>query len=278
MTIDKLLDFNTMPYLISGRLETIHFISYFQTKDEDLSLIISKSSEAVAPNVNGNIVGEGASLDDIIKAQKGIRFIINGGFNHYRKNFYQWKEQIFNVGDPVGVVKIREHLFEDYIDIKNYGFFTQEKKGDIWTITDYENLHKEAKYILGCTPLLIHNSKAIPIPIEEMVPVKDGEINPPSFLGHGMQIHPRTAVATMGKEIVFIVIENNASGTGGCTLQELQNIGLAMEFDSMLNLDGGGSSQFKFMTDNGFISNYVLPEDQNRVLGHSLIIFDESLK
>ena len=107
-----------MPYLISGRLETIHFISYFQTKDEDLSLIISKSSEAVAPNVNGNIVGEGASLDDIIKAQKGIRFIINGGFNHYRKNFYQWKEQIFNVGDPVGVVKIREHLFEDYIDIK----------------------------------------------------------------------------------------------------------------------------------------------------------------
>lgn len=275
---DELVDLTTMPYRFSGREEMLNMISYCQNHDENLSMVISKSSEAVAPSVSGNIVGEGASLDDIVKAQKGIRFIINGGFNHYRKNFYHWKEDDFNVGDPVGIVKIREHLFEDYIDIKNYGFLTQEKKGDMWTITDYENLNKEAKYILGCTPLLIHNSKAIPIPVEEMVPVNEGEINPPSFLGHGMQIHPRTAVATMGRELIFIVIENNADGTGGCTLQELQNFGLAMEFDSMLNLDGGGSSQFKFMTDNGFISNYVLPEDQDRVLGHSLIIFDENLK
>lgn len=275
---DELVDLTTMPYRFSGREEMLNMISYYQNHDENLSMVISKSSEAVAPNVSGNIVGEGASLDDIVKAQKGIRFIINGGFNHYRKNFYHWKEDDFNVGDPVGIVKIREHLFEDYIDIKNYGFLTQEKKGHMWTITDYENLNKEAKYILGCTPLLIHNSKAVPIPVEEMVPVNDGEINPPSFLGHGMQIHPRTAVATMGRELIFIVIENNADGTGGCTLQELQNFGLAMEFDSMLNLDGGGSSQFKFMTDNGFISNYVLPEDQDRVLGHSLIIFDENLK
>lgn len=275
---DELVDLTTMPYRFSGREEMLNMINYYQNHDENLSMVISKSSEAVAPNVSGNIVGEGASLDDIVKAQKGIRFIINGGFNHYRKNFYHWKEDDFNVGDPVGIVKIRENLFEDYIDIKNYGFLTQENKGDMWTITNYENFNKEAKYILGCTPLLIHNSKAIPIPVEEMVPVKDGEINPPSFLGHGMQIHPRTAVATMGRELIFIVIENNAAGTGGCTLQELQNFGLAMGFDSMLNLDGGGSSQFKFMTDNGFISNYVLPEDQNRVIGHSLIIFDESLK
>lgn len=275
---DELVDLTTMPYLFSGREEMLNMITYYQNHDENLSMVISKSSEAVAPNVSGNIVGEGASLDDIVKAQKGIRFIINGGFNHYRKNFYHWSEDNFNVGDPVGIVKIREHLFEDYIDIKNYGFLTQENKGDMWTITNYENLNKEAKYILGCTPLLIHKGKAVPISVAEMIPVKEGEINPPSFLGHGMQIHPRTAVATLGRELIFIVIENNESGTGGCTLQELQNFGAAMGFDYMLNLDGGGSSQFKFMTDNGFVSNYVLPEDENRVLGHSLIIFDESLK
>lgn len=275
---DELVDLTTMPYLFSGREETLNMISYYQNFDENLSMVISKSSEAVAPNVDGNVIGEGASLDDIIKSQKGIRFIINGGFNHYRKNFYQWKADDFNVGDPVGLVKIRENLFEDYIDIKDYGFLTQENKGDYWKITNYENLNKDAKYILGCTPLLIHKGKVVPISVEDMIPVKEGEINPPSFLGHGMQIHPRTAVATMGRELIFIVIENNAAGTGGCTLQELQNLGLAMGFDYMLNLDGGGSSQFKFMTDNGFISNYVLPEDQNRVLGHSLIIFDETLK
>lgn len=275
---EELVDITTMPYLFSGREETLSMINYYQNFDENISMVISKSSEAVAPNVAGNVVGEGASLDDIIKSQKGIRFIINGGFNHYRKNFYQWKADDFNVGDPVGLVKIRENLFEDYIDIKDYGFLTQENKGDYWKITNYEKLNRDSKYILGCTPLLINKGKAVPISVEDMIPVKEGEINPPSFLGHGMQIHPRTAVATMGRELIFIVIENNVSGTGGCTLQELQNFGLAMGFDSMLNLDGGGSSQFKFMTDNGFISNYVLPEDQNRVLGHSLIIFDESLK
>ena len=275
---DELVDITTMPYLFSGREETLNMISYYQNFDENLSMVISKSSEAVAPNVDGNVIGDGASLDDIIKSQKGIRFIINGGFNHYRKNFYQWKADDFNVGDPVGLVKIRENLFEDYIDIKDYGFLTQENKGDYWKITNYEKLNRDSKYILGCTPLLINKGKAVPISVEDMIPVKEGEINPPSFLGHGMQIHPRTAVATMGRELIFIVIENNAAGTGGCTLQELQNLGLAMGFDYMLNLDGGGSSQFKFMTDNGFISNYVLPEDQNRVLGHSLIIFDESLK
>jgi len=275
---NELVDFTTMPYLFSGREETLNMISYYQNFDENLSMVISKSSEAIAPNVDGNVIGDGASLDDIIQSQKGIRFIINGGFNHYRKNFYSWKDDDFNVGDPVGLVKIRENLFEDYIDIKDYGFLTQNNKGDYWKITDYANLNKEAKYILGCTPLLIHKGKAVPIAVEEMIPVKAGEINPPSFLGHGMQIHPRTAVATLGRELIFIVIENNAAGTGGCTLQELQNLGLAMGFDYMLNLDGGGSSQFKFMTDNGFISNYVLPEDQNRVLGHSLIIFDETLK
>ena len=276
---EELVDITTMPYLFSGREETLSMINYYQNFDENLSMVISKSSEAVAPNVAGNVVGEGASLDDIIKSQKGIRFIINGGFNHYRKNFYSWKDDDFNVGDPVGLVKIRENLFEDYIDIKDYGFLTQNNKGDYWKITDYANLNKEAKYILGCTPLLIHKGKAVPIAVEEMIPVEDGEINPPSFLGHGMQIHPRTAVATLGRELIFIVIENNESGTGGCTLQELQNLGVAMGFDSMLNLDGGGSSQFRLMTDGGHVfSNYVLPEDKNRVLGHSLIIFDEKLK
>jgi hypothetical protein len=273
------VDCTTLPYLFSGREELIHIITYTQTKNKDLSLLISKSSEAVAPDTEGNLIGEGGSLDDIIKSQKGIRFIINAGFNHYRKDFYSWQHQSFNVGDPVGLVKIRENMFEDYIDIQHYGFLTQLKKGSKWTITDYDNLNKESKYILGCTPFLIHKKKPIRLPVQDMIPVKPGEINPPSFLGHGLQIHPRTAVAVSGRELVFIVVENNAQGTGGCTLEELQRFGVAMEFDSMLNLDGGGSSQYKFMADNGFvISNYVLPEDRNRILGHSLIIFDESLK
>lgn len=273
------IDCRSMPYIFDGRKETVHLITYSQDVDSDLTLLISKSSEAVAPDISGNVVGAGSTLDGIIQAQSGIRFIINAGFNHYRKNFYHWQRQDFNIGDPVGFVKIRQHLFEDYIDIKHYGFLTQETKGDMWTITDCTKLNKDAKYILGCTPLLIHGKQSLAIPVEEMIPVKNGEINPPSFLGHGLQIHPRTAVGITGNELTFVIIENNPDGTGGCTLLELQRLGMEMEFDAMLNLDGGGSSQFKLINENGtVISNYVHPEDKDRILGHSLIIFDDSLK
>lgn len=266
-------------YHFSHKVRTVHVIQYEQSLDNGLTLLISKASEAVRPEEPNNHIGDGATLDGIIQSQSGIRFIINAGFNHYRKNFYQWNHQDFNVGDPVGIVKIRQHLFEDFIKLDNYGFLTQERKNEMWKITDGNGLNKEAKYILGCTPLLIHHNKIINIPEEEMIPVKQGEINPPSFLGHGLQDHPRTAVGIKDNVLYFIIVENNSIGTGGCSLLDLQDLGTFLELDSLLNLDGGGSSQFKLTTDEGHVfSNYVLPEDANRVLGHSLIIFDESLK
>jgi len=96
------------------------------------TLLLSKMSEALLPNKQGNHIGEGGTLDDFIQKQKGVKFIINGGFNHYRKNFYEWKHQDFNVGDPIGITKIRDHYFEDVLTLENYGFFTQENKKESW--------------------------------------------------------------------------------------------------------------------------------------------------
>lgn len=259
-------------------MQTVHVIRYNQLDNHDLTLLISKASEAIRPKDHDNLVGDGSTIDGIIQSQKGVRFIINAGFNHYRKNFYSWKDQSFNIGDPVGLVKIRDALYEDYIDIQHYGFLTQKNKGDAWSIQDLNTLDRDSKYILGCTPLLIYQNSPLPLPTNEMIPVTGGAINPPSFLGHGLQNHPRTAVGVIGQELVFVLVENKPDGSGGCSLIELQELGISLKLESMLNLDGGGSSQFRLMTDSGVISNYVLDEDQHRVLGHALIIFDESLK
>ena len=250
----------------------IHIVEYSQVNNQ-LTLLISKMSEALKPNIEGNHIGEGGTFEDIIIHQPGIRFIINGGFSHYRKNFYTWKNQDFNVGDPVGLVKIRNHYFEDLLDINYYGFLVQESKNSKWKITN--KIQKSEKYILGCTPLLILNGDAVNINTEIMNPII-GEINPPSVLGHGRFAHPRTAVGEKDGVIYFVIVEG--TNNKGCTLLELQELGLQLGFKNFLNLDGGGSSQFRVYTKDNIIKNNVSKDDEKRVLGHSLIIFDETLK
>lgn len=253
----------------------VHFIKFEQQANANLTLLLSKLSEAVAPNTVKNHLGEGSVLNNIFVHQKGIRFIINGGFSHYRKNFYEWPHQNYNVGDPVGIVKIREHFFNDSIDTKHYGFLTQKNKGDNWSITNEESLDINSKYILGCTPLLIYNSKEVTVPTELAALLPPGVINPPGVLAHANIPNARTAVGIKGSDILFISVEANP----GITLEELTKIGTGENLEFLLNLDGGGSTQFKIITDSaGIIENNILPEDKNRVLGHSIILFDNSLK
>ncbi len=260
-----------------NRKNFAHLIKYNCYNNENLTLLISKLSEAIKPNSYNNHIGDGCNLDTLIKHQKGIRFVINAGFNHYRKKFYFWPHQNFNIGDPVCFVKIRNHVFNDFVDSfnNNYGTLCFDNKN---FPVFYNGIFTDNfKYILTSSPYFIHNNKKIELP-KKMIPVDKGFINPPSYLGHGNEIHPRTAVGIKDNELYFIVVENNSSGNGGCTLSELQNIGCSINLDCFLNLDGGGSTQFKIFMDNEVITNYVLEEDRQRILGHAFIIFDEDLK
>ena len=136
---------------------------------------------------------------------------------------------------------------------------------------------KKEKYILGCTPLLIHNGKKQKLFKENMIPMKNGEINPPSILGHGLENHARTAVGIKDNKIYLIIVES-VENNSGCTLLDLQEIGIKLKLESFLNLDGGGSSQFKFKTESGWITNQVKEEDKNRTLGNVIVLFEEKLK
>lgn len=237
-----------------------------------ITLLLSKVSEALTPNQPLNHIGDGGTIDQIISIQKGVRFIINGGFNHYRKKFYKWNHDNYNIGDPVGKVKIRNHLYQDIYDHeKDYGFFCQSDKQCKWEIN--QNFNSSYKYVLGCTPLLIYEGIAKNINYKNQ-PSLQSEICPPSYLGHALENHPRTAVGLKDDFIYFIVIEQS-----GLTLPELQELGLNLKLDSLLNLDGGGSSQFRLrMDDNTWIGNSVESEDKDRVLGNVIILFDETLK
>ena len=266
------LSYKAYPQGAFGINQSLHVISFEQTAS-DFNLILSKVSEAILPDTLGNHIGEGASMDAFLQVQPEAQFVINGGFNHYRAHFYEWSHQNFHVGDPVGVVKIREHYFEDYLDIHHYGFLAQKDKFQPWCIIkpqEIMNNPQEYKYLLGCTPLLVYHNQACLLP--EMQPVGTGKINPPSFLGHGLQKHPRTAVGMKNDTLYFIIVDA-IHEDDGCTLPELQNLALNMGLSQCLNLDGGGSSQFRLKQDNSYISNTVHEADKKRVLGHVLAIF-----
>ncbi len=238
------------------------------------TLLLSKVSEAIKPMTENNHIGEGASMNDFLKKQKGVRFIINAGFNHYRHNFYFWPHQRYHLGDPVGLVKIREHYFEDTLTLDGYGFFTQKDKNHTWKIQNINELSLHNKYILGCTPLLIHNKKSLDLNTLNMT--SSQRINPPSFLGHGKENHARTCVGLENDQLYFILVEE-CDGQGGCTLAELQEIGTKLNFDFLLNLDGGGSSQFQFWNGEKYIGNKIEKKDQERILGHVIVLFDKTL-
>lgn len=279
--ITKGLTYENIKTVINGKPQNIHVTTYEQGLNPDLTFLISKVSEAILPETQGNHIGEGANMDVFFSKQPSSRFVINGGFSHYRKDFYDWKHQSFNIGDPVGVVKIRNHFFEDYVDLAHYGFLVQNNKGASWEILQQESISKNEKYILGCTPLLIFNKKKLEIAAQLMEPIVSGKINPPSILAHGLQNHPRTAVGIKANKLYFVTVEGNVKNEHnyvGCSLPELQDIGLFLELDSFLNLDGGGSSQFRINDNKNIIKNSVAPEDEFRILGHVLALFDSSLK
>ena len=143
--------------------------------------------------------------------------------------------------------------------------------GKLWI----NNLSKSEKYILGCTPLLIYKNKQVDLPVSKMQAMPKGKINPPSVLGHGLQHHPRTAVGMKDNKLIFVIVEG-FNNEGGCTLPELQEVGLKLGLNAFLNLDGGGSSQFKLRDNEKWISNEIAQEDKNRILGNVIVLFDNN--
>lgn len=276
-TIEHLDGLKYEQFHVSGKhgSTTGHIIWYDQNLSH-LNLVISKASEALNPETALNHTGAGGTLEQLIASQKDLRFIINGTFNHYRKHFYKWDHNNFNIGDPVGYVKIRNLIYEDIALNTLNGFLFLEGKSH-WKIVGDKPTH--SKYILGSRPVLIQDSKAIDISLSEFLNIEQHKITPPSYLIHGPEAHARTAVGNKDDSLGFIVIEGDgANEQKGVTLHELQEFGMTAGFETLLNLDGGGSSRFWLKTeDNLTIQSSVPEEDKERILGHTLMLFSSKL-
>lgn len=258
--------------LITTEYSNVHVIVYDQNNLQ-LKLILSKSSEALHPHTNDNHKGEGGVFSDIVLSQPDIIFAVNGTYNHYRKNYYPWHHNEYLVGDPVGLVKIREHVYNDNPHL-TYNGYLQRGANKTWEISDTPNM--ESKYILSSRPLLIHRSHSVELPLDEMKPPLANTITAPSFINHGLQHHARTAVGIKKNKIFFIIAESEETEhSKGITLPELQTLGEHLHLESLLNLDGGGSSRFYLArSNNAPLQNKTSVEDEHRIIGNTLMIFN----
>ena len=57
---------------------------------------------------------------------------------------------------------------------------------------------------------------------------------------------------------------------------ELQKIGTNLKLENMLNLDGGGSSQFKIKNNKEWVTNNISDKDKERILGNVFILFNKN--
>jgi hypothetical protein len=254
----------------------VHVIEYNQ-KLQHVKLILSKASEALKPRIKNNHMGEGGTFSDIVSTQPDLLFAVNGTYNHYRKDFYPWHHNNYLIGDPVGLVKIRDNYYNDNPHPHHNGYL-QRRLDKTWEIADTPLM--ENKYILSSRPLLIHNFETIQLPLEEMNPAPINTITAPSFINHGLQQHARTAVGVKGDNLVFIIAESEETEISkGLTLPELQKVGEHLKLESLLNLDGGGSSRFHLRQESTTKSFYnkTSAEDENRVLGNTLMLFSTHL-
>ena len=77
-----------------------------------------------------------AKITDVSEQNPDIIAMINGGYYHYSKKIYPWKNRKYNIGDPVGLLKVDgqtktiNHIENSKNPLKNlWGVFAVDTAG-----------------------------------------------------------------------------------------------------------------------------------------------------
>ncbi len=266
-----------------GAPQNIRVAEYQQGNNPQLTLLVSKISEAITPGVSGNHRGTGVPLNHIPKVQPGIRFMMNGGYSHYRKDYYPWPTS-FEVGDPVGYTQIRRNIWlsvRDPEELRFYGYLVQRSKGAHFEVLDYSDFVRmgEAQYVLSCSPFMIRNGDMVMLDKMGAFPLPEEAINPPGHLGHLFRANPRTMIGIReDNTLVFVTVDGrNEDHSKGFTIAEMTALMRVLNVKNAVNFDGGGSTLMYVKRDNSE-GEVVNQTELERAIGNALIIFDESLK
>jgi len=248
-----------------------------ETQRERMAL--SKMSEAM---VSGEVHGEGASLDQFLKAQPDAKTVINGGFFYFAK-----MEETYGMGPPkgkvigdgIGLFKIREYSsseMEATGDISipqvvpgsyRIGWLVQTRRGEPFELRP--NRPREAppsfadhKYILTCSPVLMDEGKRTPLPMTQGE--KTGIKGPPGHLGHLVQPNQRSMIGQRADGTILLV-----STQRKIVFEEMQEVMEALGSKIALGLDGGGST---FLWDEGKLR---VQGDGSRLVGNAIVVFEK---
>lgn len=242
-------------------------------------MALSKMSEAM---VSGKVEGEGASLDQFLKAQPDTKTVINGGFFYFAK-----MEETYGMGPPkgkvigdgIGLFKIREYSSaetEATADISipqvlpgsfRIGWLVQTRRGEPFELRP--NRPQEAppsfadhKYILTCSPVLIDEGKRTPLPTTQGE--KMGTKGPPGHLGHLVQPNQRSMIGQRADGTILLV-----STQRKIVFEEMQEVMEALGSKVALGLDGGGST---FLWNDGKLR---VQGDGDRLVGNAIVVFEK---
>lgn len=240
-------------------------------------MALTKMSEAL---VKGSVDGEGASLDQFLRAQPDVATVINGGFFYFGK-----MEATYGIGPPagkrvgdgIGIFKVRGHssmereptadpsVAQTPAESFRIGWLTQTRRGNPFRLQvkrpgEAPPSFKNHKYILTCSPVLLVNGKRVPIPmtVKEQMDVK----GPPGHLGHLVVPNQRSMIGQRADGTIVLV-----STRDKIVFQEMQEVMEALGCETALGLDGGGST---FLWTDGALQ---VQGDGDRLVGNAIVIF-----
>jgi len=236
-------------------------------------MVISKSSEALKPK---QVVGEGATLEQIIAVQPDISTVINGGFFYFDKmeSTYGTPPPIGKrVGDGIGPFAVRSYKSVDdpkergydYTDPNRFGWLVQKSRGQEFQLTtDVPNVLKN-RYVLTCSPVLLKSGKKVKIP--QTSKEKMEEKGPPGHLGHLTIPNQRSMIGKRRDGTIII-----ASSNKKLIFEEMQEVMKMAGCETAFGLDGGGST-FLWHEDKTLVSG-----ESERLVGNTIVVFRPGTK
>jgi exopolysaccharide biosynthesis protein len=119
---------------------------------------------------------------------------------------------------------------------------------EAWNHSDHWEQDLRGSDIMVTGPLLLKNSQRVKLDTSSFFTAR----------------HPRTAVATKGRVVLFITVDGRNQKASGMSLYELASFLKWMKTDDAINLDGGGSTTLwvKNFEDNGVVNH---PSDNKKL-------------
>lgn len=269
--------------LFDDEEKIIHMIKYDQ-KAAHLSLVVSKTSESHRPNEPLNHIGSLHPLVKVMHEQQDAIIGINGSYFDYTHTYYSGDTASF-VGDPALPTIIREHSWNPPLsEPVLIAYLVQEQKGTPFRLMakqEVDTLPQKPKYMLPCSPPLLHNSAYVPFSTVGASFLEPGTINPPGRLGHLFTPNSRSVVAIDKEDnLLFITIEGATAHKGsGMNFAELVATLRVIGVKEAANLDGGGSTAIWCRRAFNKVPELLTSQpkhEQKRDIGTALLIFNNT--